>query len=73
MARINTTQMVQLGTSYGSRIQQVQQDPAVRKACATAATDVVTAVTSTRAAFSETLAAWRRTGNGSATVSPLAA
>jgi hypothetical protein len=74
MARINTNQMVQLGTTYGSRVQQVQQDPAVRKACKEAAGDIATAVTSTKAAFTETVAAWRRTGNPSpATAAPLAA
>jgi len=74
MARINTTQMVQLGTTYGSRVQQVQQDPAVRAAGMRAAQDITTAVSSSKAAVAEIVAAWRRTGdNGSAIVSPLAA
>ena len=73
MARINTTQMVQLGTSYGSRVQQVQQDPAVRKAWTEAALNVRAAVTSSTAAVAETRAAWSRTAGSPAAVSPLAA
>lgn len=76
MARINTNQMVVLGTTYGNRIQQVQQDPAVRKACKDAANDIATAVASTKAAVTETVAAWRRTAevtSAPAPVAPLAA
>lgn len=75
MARINTTQMVQLGTTYGNRVQQVQQDPAVRKAWTEAAMNIRMAVTSTTAAVTETRDAWQRTAavEAPATVSPLAA
>jgi hypothetical protein len=75
MARINTNQMVQLGTTYGSRVQQVQQDPAVRKAWTEAAVNLRQALTSTTAAVTETRAAWSRTGGDDrpATVAPLAA
>jgi hypothetical protein len=74
MARINTQQMVKLGTTYGSRVQQVQQDPAVRRAWTEAAVNLHMALTSTTSAVTETRAAWSRTGNiETATVSPLAA
>lgn len=70
MARINTTQMVQLGTSYAGRAQQVQQDPAVRKAWTEAAASIRMAVTSTTAAVTETRDAWHRTAIAEAPAAP---
>lgn len=61
MARINTTQLVQHATSFSDRIDQVQRDPAVRKAWMEAGGDVAAAVTSVKGAANETRAAWRRT------------
>lgn len=73
MARINTQQMVQLGTTYGSRIQQVQQDPAVRKAWTEAAMTIRQAVTATTAAVTETRDAWGRTAEITSAPAPAAA
>lgn len=72
MARINTTELVQAGTSLSQRAYQVQKDPAVQKAWNDAGSDLTRAVTSVVTAVNETRAAWRRTGAG-AEVSQLAA
>jgi hypothetical protein len=61
MARIDTTQLTRNATAFADRIDQVQKDPAVRKAWTEAGGDIATAFTSVKAAADETRAAWRRT------------
>jgi hypothetical protein len=72
MARINTNQMVQLGTTYGSRVQKVQQDPVVRRAWTEAAINLRQALTSTTSAVAETRDAWVRSGDAVAAPAPAA-
>lgn len=64
MARINTNQMIEHATSFADRVDQVQRDPAVRKAWMEAGGDAAAALSSVRAAANETRLAWRRTGAG---------
>ena len=64
MARINTNELIQHATSFTDRVDQVQRDPAVRKAWMEAGADATTALRSVRAAADETRAAWRRTDVG---------
>ncbi len=61
MARINSALLVYNATTLGHRAQQVQQDPAVRKAWSTAGEDTAKAIQSVASAAFETRAAWRRT------------
>ncbi len=61
MARINTNQLIEHATSFADRVDQVQRDPAVRKAWTEAGGDAAVAVASVKAAAFETRAAWRRT------------
>jgi hypothetical protein len=71
MARLNTTLLVRQATDIGFRVDQVQRDPAVRKAWADAGSDTARAVSSIRRAALETRAAWHRTqpdGTGAASV-----
>jgi hypothetical protein len=67
MARLNTTLLVLQVTDVGFRVDQVQRDPAVRKAWAEAGSDTRRAVTSIGRAASETRSAWHRTQPGGAT------
>ena len=67
MARINTTQLIEHATSFTDRIDQVQRDPAVRKAWTEAAGDATAAFTSAKSAANETRAAWRRSGGADVT------
>lgn len=60
MARLNTTLLVLQATDIGFRVDQVQRDPAVRKAWAEAGKDTARAVSSVRRAAWETRAAWYR-------------
>jgi len=62
MARIDIHELTQNATVYGLRAREVQQDPAVQKACSAAARDAATAVKSVAEAGSEIRAAWLRTG-----------
>jgi len=64
MARINTNQLIEHATSFADRVDQVQRDPAVRKAWMEAGADAATALNSVKAAAYETRAAWRRTDAG---------
>lgn len=64
MARINSALLVYNATTLGHRAQQVQQDPAVRKAWSVAGEDAAKAVQSVAAAAFETRSAWRRTAPG---------
>lgn len=61
MAKLSTIQMIDLTVGLAVRVNEVQQDPAVRKAWHGAAQDTTRAVKSVAGAMSESLAAWRRT------------
>lgn len=60
MARLNTTVMVLRATDVGFRLNQVQSDPAVRKAWAEAGSDTARALASFGRAYAETRQAWYR-------------
>jgi hypothetical protein len=62
MARLDTTQLVGLATDLGHRAYQVQQDPAVQKACGEVGDDAARLATSLGRAATEIGAAWRRAG-----------
>jgi len=64
MARIDSTQLVRDATNVGSRLYQVQQDPAVQKAWRAAGDEAVRTVQSVAMAAFETRSSWRRTGTG---------
>lgn len=61
MARLNTALLVHKVADIGFRVDQVQREPAVRKAWVEAGSDTARAVSSIRRAASETCAAWHRT------------
>jgi len=74
MARIDIAELTQHATVLGSRVLEVQQDPAVQKAWKEATVDVATATKSVANAFIETRAAWRRSDvGGAAGLAPLLA
>ena len=73
MARMNTTQLIHHATTLGHRADEVQKDPAVRKAWSEAGRDVARAAKSLAEAGVETRAAWRRAGTGGADLTGLLA
>lgn len=60
MAHINTAQMILEVTCAAGRLNEVQQDPAVRKTWGRAGTDLARAARSVSEAVIETRAAWGR-------------
>ena len=64
MAALNTALLISEATVLSRRAYQVQQDPAVQKACREAIRDLATAGRSAAAAFYEARSAWARTGVG---------
>lgn len=76
MARLNNEQLIMIATGVAAgyrRARVVEQDPAVRTGWREAAGAVAAAGVSISKAARETLAAWRRTGGGAATVTRIAA
>ena len=67
MAVINTALLIGNATELASRGIEVQQDPAVRKACREAWSDVKKAGESIGQAASEIHSAWRRTDRATRT------
>lgn len=62
MARLDTARLVADATTLTTRVHQVQQDPAVRKAWSEVGVDALRTTRSLTSAVAETGAAWRRAG-----------